>query len=76
MEPIGIYKRWSNFDLQTAQALKYQGDEIKADDSKESLDILRHSCAHMMAQTIKELYPEAKFFVGPVVKEGFTMILK
>ena len=38
---------------------------------KESLDILRHSCAHMMAQAIKELYPEAKFFVGPVVKRFY-----
>ena len=71
MEPIGILKDGQVYDLQTAEALNIQGDEIKADDSKESLDILRHSCAHMMAQAIKELYPEAKFFVGPVVKEGF-----
>lgn len=71
MEPIGILKDGQIYDLQTALALNIQGVEIKADDSKESLDILRHSCAHMMAQAIKELYPEAKFFVGPVVKEGF-----
>ena len=71
MEPIGILKDGQVYDLQTALALNIQGVEIKADDSKESLDILRHSCAHMMAQAIKELYPEAKFFVGPVVKEGF-----
>ena len=71
MEPIGILKDGQIYDLQTALALDIQGEEIKADDSKESLDILRHSCAHMMAQAIKELYPEAKFFVGPVVKEGF-----
>lgn len=59
------------YDLQTAEALNLQGDEIRADDSKESLDILRHSTAHLMAQALKELYPEAKFFVGPVVNEGF-----
>ncbi|WP_298753702.1 threonine--tRNA ligase [uncultured Arcobacter sp.] len=59
------------FDLQTAEALNIQGEVIKADNSKESLEILRHSCAHLMAQAIKELYPEAKFFVGPVVSEGF-----
>lgn len=41
------------------------------DNSKESLFVLRHSCAHLMAQAIKALYPEAKFFVGPVVDEGF-----
>ena len=76
MEPIGILKDGQIYDLQTAEALNIQGDEIKADDSKESLDILRHSCAHLMAQAIKELYPEAKFFVGPVVKEGFYYITK
>ncbi|MDX3959201.1 threonine--tRNA ligase [Aliarcobacter skirrowii] len=59
------------YDLQTAEALSITGDIIKADDSKESLEILRHSTAHLMAQAIKELYPEAKFFVGPVVNEGF-----
>lgn len=71
MEPIGILSEGQIYDLQTAEALNITGDEIKADNSAESLEILRHSCAHMMAQAIKELYPEAKFFVGPVVKEGF-----
>ncbi len=71
MELIGILKDGQIYDLQSAEALNIQGDEIKADNSKESLEILRHSCAHMMAQAIKELYPEAKFFVGPTVKEGF-----
>lgn len=71
LEPIGILSEGNIYDLQTAAALNLTGDEIKADNSAESLEILRHSCAHMMAQAIKELYPEAKFFVGPVVKEGF-----
>ena len=71
MEPIGVLNDGQIYDLQTAEALNIQGDEIKADNSAESLEILRHSCAHMMAQAIKELYPEAKFFVGPVVTEGF-----
>lgn len=71
LEPIGILSEGTIYDLQTAEALNLSGDEIKADNSAESLEILRHSCAHMMAQAIKELYPEAKFFVGPVVKEGF-----
>lgn len=71
MEPIGILSEGRIYDLQTAEALSIHGDEIKADNSPESLEILRHSCAHLMAQAIKELYPEAKFFVGPVVKEGF-----
>ena len=37
----------------------------------EELSNLNHSCAHLMAQAIKHLYPEAKFWVGPVVEEGF-----
>ena len=37
----------------------------------ERLSKLNHSCAHLMAQAVKHLYPEAKFWVGPVVEEGF-----
>ena len=37
----------------------------------EKLSVLNHSCAHVMAQAIKHLYPQAKFWVGPVVSEGF-----
>ena len=44
---------------------------IEFDNSEKSLEIIRHSTAHLMAQAIKELYPDAQFFVGPVVDEGF-----
>jgi threonyl-tRNA synthetase len=37
----------------------------------EELNVLNHSCAHMMAQAIKRLYPQALFWVGPVINEGF-----
>lgn len=37
----------------------------------EQLNTLNHSCAHLMAQAIKHIYPQAKFWVGPVVAEGF-----
>ena len=37
----------------------------------EKLSIMNHSCAHLLAQAIKHLYPEAKFWVGPVIEEGF-----
>ena len=37
----------------------------------EALNVLNHSCAHMMAQAIKRLYPSALFWVGPVINEGF-----
>lgn len=35
------------------------------------LNIINHSCAHLLAQAVKHLYPDAKFWVGPVVEEGF-----
>ena len=35
------------------------------------LKTLNHSCAHVLAQAVKHLYPQAKFWVGPVVEEGF-----
>lgn len=38
---------------------------------KEVLDVINHSTAHLMAQAIKRLYPEAKFGVGPAINEGF-----
>lgn len=37
----------------------------------ERLSKLNHSCAHLLAQAIKNLYPHAKFWVGPVIEEGF-----
>ncbi|MCW8838796.1 MAG: threonine--tRNA ligase [Thiovulaceae bacterium] len=58
-------------DLQTAREIGFEGEAIELDNSPEALDVLRHSTAHLMAQAIKNLYPDAKFFVGPTVKEGF-----
>ena len=37
----------------------------------EKLSVLNHSCAHLLAQAVKHLYPSAKFWVGPVIEEGF-----
>ena len=37
----------------------------------ERLSKLNHSCAHLMAQAVKHLFPNAKFWVGPVIEEGF-----
>ena len=39
--------------------------------NNERLNILNHSCAHLLAQSVKHLYPNAKFWVGPVIEEGF-----
>ncbi len=37
----------------------------------EKLNMLNHSCAHLMAQAVKHLYPDAKFWVGPAIEDGF-----
>ncbi|MCF6525294.1 threonine--tRNA ligase [Streptomyces sp. JJ36] len=49
------------------------GDEVEPVDitSQDGLDILRHSTAHVLAQAVQELFPEAKLGIGPPVKDGF-----
>ena len=37
----------------------------------EKLNVLNHSCAHLMAHALSHLYPDAKFWVGPVIESGF-----
>ena len=37
----------------------------------ERLNTVNHSCAHLLAQAVKHIYPDAKFWVGPVIEEGF-----
>jgi len=37
----------------------------------EQLNMLNHSCAHLLAHAVKKIYPNAKFWVGPVIEEGF-----
>ncbi|MBE0491519.1 MAG: threonine--tRNA ligase [Sulfurospirillum sp.] len=41
------------------------------DNSADALEVIRHSCAHLMAQAIKEIYKDVQFFVGPVIEDGF-----
>ncbi|GAA2593149.1 threonine--tRNA ligase [Streptomyces axinellae] len=49
------------------------GEEIEPVElaSDDGLDILRHSTAHVMAQAVQELFPEAKLGIGPPIKDGF-----
>lgn len=37
----------------------------------EGVDIIRHSCAHLVGHAVKQLYPEAKMVIGPVIEDGF-----
>ncbi|GAB2769102.1 threonine--tRNA ligase [Nocardioides salsibiostraticola] len=50
-----------------------EGDEVEgvAIDSADGRDILRHSCAHVMAQAVQDLFPDAKLGIGPPVENGF-----
>ena len=38
---------------------------------QEGVDIIRHSCAHLIGHAVKQLYPIAKMVIGPVIEEGF-----
>ncbi|MFA6760537.1 MAG: threonine--tRNA ligase [Sulfuricurvum sp.] len=71
MEAIAIRYNGDVLDTQSAKELGVEGEAIELDNSADALDVLRHSSAHLMAQAIKNLHPEAKFYVGPNVKEGF-----
>ena len=39
--------------------------------SKEALEIIRHDCAHLMAQAVKEIYPQTQVTIGPAIENGF-----
>jgi threonyl-tRNA synthetase len=44
---------------------------IVTDKDHDGLEIIRHSTAHLLAQAVKELFPEAQITIGPVIEEGF-----
>jgi len=72
MSDIIAYKLDGNIvDTQSINGRENAAEPIYFDNSPDALNVIRHSCAHLMAQAIKELYPQAKFFVGPNVEDGF-----
>ena len=44
---------------------------IITDKSDEGLEVIRHSAAHLLAQAVKELFPQAQVTIGPVIEDGF-----
>src|SRR5690606_38796927 len=38
---------------------------------EDGIEVIRHSCAHLLAQAVKSLYPEAQVTIGPVIDDGF-----
>ncbi|MEV7961148.1 threonine--tRNA ligase [Oerskovia paurometabola] len=57
-------------DLDTAVA---EGDEVEGVtiDSPDGLDVLRHSAAHVLAQAVQQVNPDAKLGIGPPIRDGF-----
>ena len=62
-----------NGDVVDLSTILKNGDSIKILTSKdiETLDILRHSTAHVMAQAVQRIYPNAKIAIGPTIENGF-----
>ena len=45
--------------------------EIIRDQDQEGIEIIRHSCAHLFGHALKQLFPEAKMAIGPIIENGF-----
>ncbi|HNE89309.1 MAG TPA: threonine--tRNA ligase [Actinomycetota bacterium] len=62
-----------NGELKDLAYVVRDGDEIEpvGADDPEGLAVLRHSTAHVMAQAVQDLFPEAKLGIGPPIKDGF-----
>ena len=62
-----------NDQLMDASDLLRDNSSLRIITSKDSegLDIIRHSCAHLLGHAVKQLFPEAKMVIGPVIEDGF-----
>jgi threonyl-tRNA synthetase len=62
-----------NGELHDLSTLVSEGDVVEpvAVTSDEGLAVLRHSCAHVLAQAVQELFPQARLGIGPPVRDGF-----
>lgn len=49
--------------------------EIVTPKDDDGVHIIRHSCAHLMGHAVKQMWPDAKMAIGPVIDNGFTTIL-
>ncbi|MFB9902921.1 threonine--tRNA ligase [Allokutzneria oryzae] len=57
-------------DLSWAPEVDSEVEPVTAD-SEDGRSVIRHSCAHVLAQAVQELFPKAKLGIGPPVKDGF-----
>ena len=62
-----------NGQLMDASDLLRDNSSLRIITSRDSegLDIIRHSCAHLVGHAVKQLFPEAKMVIGPVIEDGF-----
>ena len=44
---------------------------IVTDRDTDGVEVIRHSCAHLMAQAVQRLFPDAQVTIGPVIENGF-----
>ncbi len=60
-------------ELLDLKSIPADGDEIflVEKESDTGLEVLRHSAAHIMAEAVQELFPEAKVTIGPAIQDGF-----
>ena len=60
-------------DISDLRTFLNDGDHVKMVflPSAESLEVIRHSAAHVMAQAVQELWPDVKVTIGPVIENGF-----
>ena len=71
-QTLGVQVNGSNTILDLRQPLA-DGDQIRLITSRddEGLEVVRHSCAHILAQAVQAIWPEVKVTIGPVVDNGF-----
>src|SRR3569623_1242629 len=60
--PVTVHEVAANIDASLA---------IVTERDAEGRDVIRHSCAHLLAQAVKQLFPEAQVTIGPVIADGF-----
>ncbi len=64
--------RWNGQNVDLSYPLRESGTlEIITEKSPEALEIIRHSTAHLMAQAVKQLYPQTQVTIGPAIENGF-----
>ena len=58
--------------VDTSHVLEHDAEvSIVTDRDDDGVEVLRHSCAHLMAQAVQRLFPEAQVTIGPVIDDGF-----